>query len=306
MSKNSSHSAVEVADVAEVKVVKGTSRLKLYTRRFFRNRSAAVGFVIFWILIAFAIIGPQIAKWPYYEPDFLSLSSAPNSEHWFGTTDGGNDLFAQVAHGLGRSLTIAVIVSFLTTLISAFIGAAAALYGGTIEKFVLTIIHFLMAVPTFLIIALLVSDSGGDWKLLIVVLIAFGWMGSARVLWSLSLSVRENDFVRAARYMGVSNVRIIFRHILPNIGSLLVLQLVLGTVSTVVSETGLSFLGLGVKLPDVSLGTLLSGGTSTLITAPWQFYFPAGTLVLLTVSLALIADGMRDAIDPNSRSGGKA
>ncbi|MDO5032925.1 ABC transporter permease [Corynebacterium sp.] len=285
---------------------RGTSKLKLYTRRFFRNKFAAAGLIIFLLLALLSVFGGFLTQWPYDEPDFFNLSTGPSSEHWFGTTDSGNDLFAQTVHGLGRSLIIALIVSIATTVLSAFIGAAAAMYGGSIEKVILAAIHFLLAIPTFLLIALVVSDSGGDWKLLIVVLIAFGWMYPARVIWAMALSVRENDYVRAADYMGVSKMRTIFRHVVPNIGSLLIIQAALGVVSTIMSETALSFLGLGVKLPDVSLGTLLAGGANAVEASPWMFYFPAGVLTLLTVSMAFIADGLRDAIDPNSNSGGRA
>lgn len=287
-------------------VFRGTSKLKLYTRRFFRNKFALIGALIFLLLTLLALFGGFVAKWPYDEPDFLNLATGPSPEHWFGTTDSGNDLFAQTVHGLGRSLIIALVVSIATTVLSALIGAAAAMYGGRIEKAILAIIHFLLAIPTFLLIALVVAESGGDWKLLIVVLIAFGWMYPARVIWAMALSVRENDYVRAADYMGVSRFRTIVRHIVPNIGSLLIIQFALGVVSTVMSETALSFLGLGVKLPDVSLGTLLSVGANAIESSPWQFYFPAGVLTLLTVSMAFIADGLRDAIDPNSNSGGRA
>ncbi|TRX60960.1 ABC transporter permease [Corynebacterium hiratae] len=285
---------------------RGTSKLKLYVRRFFRNKFAAVGLVIFVLLTLLAIFGSLLTPWGFDEPDFFNLSTGPSSEHWFGTTDSGNDLFAQTVHGLGRSLIIALIVSIASTVLSAFIGAAAAIYGGAVEKVILAVIHFLLAIPTFLLIALVVSDSGGDWKLLIVVLIAFGWMYPARVIWAMALSVRENDYVRAADYMGVSRLRTIFRHVVPNIGSLLIIQAALGVVSTIMSETALSFLGLGVKLPDVSLGTLLAGGANAVEASPWLFYFPAGILTLLTVSMAFIADGLRDAIDPNSNSGGRA
>lgn len=286
--------------------IRGTSKLKLYTRRFFRNKMATVGFVLFLGLVAVSLFGGYFTSWAYDDPDFLALSTPPSPEHWFGTTNAGNDLFAQVVHGLGRSLIIALSVSIATSFLSAIIGAGAAVYGGWTEKIILAVIHFLLAIPTFLLIALVVSDSGGDWKVLIVVLIAFGWMYAARVIWAMALSVRENDYVRAASYMGVSRDRIIVRHVIPNIGSLLIIQLVLGVVSTVVSETALSFLRLGVKLPDVSLGTLLAVGTNAVEAAPWQFYFPAATLTLLTVSMAFIADGLRDAIDPNSNSGGRA
>lgn len=286
--------------------LRGTSKSRIYLRRFLRNRMAVVGTVIFIVLVLLAVFGKFITPWAYDEPDFLNLATGPSKEHWFGTTDSGNDLFAQVVHGLGRSLTIAVPAALAITILSALIGAGAALYGGALEKIVLAIIHFMLAVPTFLMIALLVSGSGGDWKVLTVVLIAFGWMYPARVIWSLALSIRENDYVRAARFMGVSRPTAIVRHIIPNVASLLVIQFMMGVVSTIMSETALSFLGLGVKLPDVSLGTLLQTGTGTLITTPWQFYFPALVLTLLTVSMAFIADGLRDAFDPNSNSGGRA
>ncbi|WP_291314816.1 ABC transporter permease [Corynebacterium sp. UBA2622] len=286
--------------------VRGTRKLTIYRRRFLRNKMAVVGLLIFAALVLLAVFGKFATPWSYDEPDFLNLSVGPSADHWFGTTDSGNDLYAQTVHGLGRSLTIAVPAALAISLISALLGAGAALYGGFLEKAVLAVIHFMLAVPTFLMIALLVSGSGGDWKVLTVVLVLFGWMYPARVIWSLALSVRENDYVRAARFMGVSRPRTIVRHIIPNVASLLIIQFMMGLVATIMSETALSFLGLGVKLPDVSLGTLLQVGTTTLRTAPWQFYFPALVLTLLTTSMAFIADGLRDALDPNSNSGGKA
>lgn len=308
-SEGTEPTAVAVSDAAGRSAStkrRAMSRWTLYRRRFLRNRLAVVGLAIFLVLVVFSAFGKFIAQWDFTELDFLALSAPPSSKHWFGTTTAGNDLFAQSIHGLQRSLIIAVAVSVGTTVISAVLGAAAALYGGSVEKVTLAVIHFMLAIPSFLMIALIVGDSGGDWKMLVVVLIVFGWVGSARVIWALSLSVKENDYVRAARYMGVGNLRTVVRHIIPNIGSLLVIQFTLSVVSTVMSETALSFLGLGVQLPDVSLGTLLSGGVNNLQSAPWQFYFPAAILTLLTVSMAFIADGLRDALDPNSNAGGHA
>ncbi|MDN5720752.1 MAG: ABC transporter permease [Corynebacterium sp.] len=283
-----------------------TGKLRLYLRRFARNRLALIGVAILGLLILTTLLAPLLTPWDYDDPDFMNLSTGPSPEHWFGTTDAGNDLFAQTVHGLGRSLTIALLVATGTTVIAALVGTGAALYGGRAERILIELIHLLLAVPTFLFIALIVGDSGGDWKVLTLVLILFGWMMSARVIWSMALSVRENDYVRAAHYMGVSRPRIVVRHLIPNIGSLLVIQFTLGVVATIASETGLSFLGLGVKLPDVSLGTLLQTGAGSLTAAPWQFWFPAATLTLLTVSIAFISDGLRDALDPNSAAGGHA
>lgn len=295
-----------VIDSAPEKKESGMSKMKLYRRRFMRNKLAVFGLVIFFFLVLLAIFGKYIARYDYTWGDFYNLSAPPSAEHWWGTDEGGHDIFAQAVHGLGRSLTIAVTVSISTTIISAFVGATAAFLGGWGERIILAIIHFLLVIPSFLLIALIVSGSGGDWKVLIVVLIAFGWMYSSRVIWSLAISIREREFVKAARFMGVPTMKIVARHMIPNIGSLLVINGALGVVSAVMSETGLSFLGLGVKVPDVSLGTLLSAGAGSVRSAEWVFWFPAGILTLLTVSMAFIADGLRDALDPNSSAGGRA
>lgn len=291
----------------EFQRLKRTNLLALYARRFSRNKPALVGLIIFALLVLFAIFGHFLTRWDYKgDQDFSALGQAPSPSHWFGTNWGGDDLFAQVAHGIGRSLVIAVTVSLATTLIAAFVGAWAAYMGGRAEKAVLTVIHFLMTVPSFLLIAMIGSRAGGDWKALVLVLIAFGWFYSARIIWSLSTSVREREYIAAARYMGVSGPRLVLRHMVPNIGSLLVLQFSLGVVGTVMAETALSFLGFGVKIPDVSLGVLLQDGANSIVSAPWSFYCAAIPLTLLTTSMALISDGLRDALDPNSAAGGKA
>jgi peptide/nickel transport system permease protein len=298
-----------VLSPTEEKVVRRGQRLsrgRLYTRRFLRNWGAVAGVVILGLLVVFAIVGPLLTPYTYTDVDFTNLTSAPSAQHWFGTNGPGNDTFAQTAHGLQRSLIIGLVVSLLTTLIAAFVGATAAYLGGAAEKAILGIVHFLLVVPSFLILALVSQEAGGDWKVLILVLTAFGWMYGARVVWSLSTSLREREYVQAARYMGVGSLRIVLRHLIPNIGSLLIVSFTLGVVSTVLSETGLSFIGFGVKPPDVSLGTLLADGAATITSAPWLFYFPAAGLTLLTVSLALIGDGLRDALDPTSHSAGRA
>ncbi|MFN2479113.1 MAG: ABC transporter permease [Pseudonocardiaceae bacterium] len=282
------------------------SRRRLYTRRFLRNRGAVAGLVLLALLVVFAIAGPMLTPYTYTDVDFTNLTSAPSPTHWFGTNGTGNDTFAQTTHGLQRSMIIGVVVSLLTTLISAFVGAAAAYLGGTAEKAILGVVHFLLVVPSFLILALISQKVGGDWKVLILVLTAVGWMYGARVVWSLSTSLREREYILAARFMGVGSLRIVLRHLIPNIGSLLIVSFTLGVVATVQAETGLSFIGFGVKQPDVSLGSLLGDGANTITSAPWLFYFPAAMLTLLTVSMALIGDGLRDALDPTSYSAGRA
>lgn len=283
------------------------SKWTLYRRRFMRNKPAVAGVVIFLLLVAFAIFGPMIAKYDHIELDFLNLGTPPSAEHWFGTTASGNDTFAQVVVGLQRSLMIAVSVSVGVTALSAVIGTAAAYFGGWTERITLTVIHFMMVVPSFLVLAMISNDSGGDWRVIALIMIfVVGWFFPARVIWTMALSLREREFVHAARYMGVPRMKIVLRHLIPNIGSLLVINFTLGIVSAVMTETGLSFLGFGVKIPDVSLGSLIGSGANTITSAPWLFYFPAGALTLLTVSMALVADGLRDALDPTSAAGGRA
>ncbi|MGW8764085.1 ABC transporter permease [Streptomyces sp. NPDC055815] len=276
--------------------------MTLYLRRFGRNRGALLGVALFVLLVLFGVLGGLLSPFAYTDADFTALTQPPSAAHWFGTNQGGNDVYAEAVHGLRRSLVIAVSVSVLTIALAAVIGAGAAYLGGRVEKLTLAVIHFLLVIPSFLILALVSHRLAGDWQALILVLTVFGWMTTARVVWSLSTSLRERDYVLAAEFMGVRPWRIVLRHIIPNLGSLLVVNLTLGIVATVLSETALSFLGFGVQTPDVSLGTMLADGSGTITSAPWLFAFPAGLVVLLTVSMTLVGDGLRDALDPTSVS----
>ncbi|MFD8008881.1 ABC transporter permease [Streptomyces sp. NPDC058955] len=275
---------------------------RLYLRRFVRNRGAVLGVALFVALVLFGLLGGLFSPFSPTDVDFTALTQAPSAVHPFGTDQGGNDVYAEAVHGLRRSLVIAVSVSVLTVVLAAVIGAGAAYLGGRVERLTLAVIHFLLVVPSFLVLALVSHRLAGDWRVLILVLTVFGWMTTARVVWSLSTSLRERDYVLAAEFMGVRPWRIVLRHIIPNLGSLLVVNLTLGVVATVLSETALSFLGFGVQTPDVSLGTMLADGAGTISSAPWLFAFPAGLVVLLTVSMTLIGDGLRDALDPTSVS----
>lgn len=279
-------------------------RSRLYARRFSRNRGAMAGVALLALLVSFSVLGDLFTHLTFTDTDFAALTQPPSAVHYFGTNQGGNDVYAEAVHGLRRSLVIAVSGSVLTIVIAAVVGAGAAYLGGRFEKLTLAIIHFLLVVPSFLILALVSHRLAGDWRVLILVLTVFGWMGTARVIWSVSTSLRERDYVLAAEFMGVRPWRIVVRHIIPNLGSLLIVNLTLGVVATVLSETALSFLGFGVQPPDVSLGTMLADGSATITSAPWLFAYPAGLVVLLTVSMTLIGDGLRDALDPTSVSGG--
>ncbi|MGV9709312.1 ABC transporter permease [Gordonia sp. NPDC003424] len=293
-------------DSLQTPIARGRSgRMKLLAKRFARSRTALAGLVVFVLLVLFAIFGGLFTSYSYTDVDFLAIGFPPTTGHWFGTNDVGNDLYAQVVHGLRRSLVIALSVSLGTTVIAAFVGALAAYFGGWVQRVVLGIVYLLLVVPSFLILALVANATGGDWRWLIVVLTLFGWMMLARIVFSMTQTITTRDYVRAARYLGEPARTVVARHIIPNLASLLVINFALGVVGTVLAETGLSFLGLGVKVPDVSLGALLQSGVGALAASPWLFWFPAAVLTLLTVSMALIADGLRDALDPTSGAGAR-
>lgn len=288
--------------------VQRVSKPKLIARRYFRNRGAVIGLVIFVLLVLFATLGPFIAQWEYDQPNFLALRQPPSAQHWFGTDVVGADMFAQCIRGLGRSLMIGLIASLGITVIAAFVGTAVAYFEGWPERIGVWLIDMMLVIPTFFLLAIMVKGATGaeGWLWLTAALMIFGWVGYARVLRAVALSLREREYIAAARFMGVPSFTILRRHMIPNLGSILIIHTVLGVVYAVQAETGLSFLGFGITPPDTSLGVLIRAGSGTLLTAPWMFAFPAALLLLLCFSMTMVGDGLRDALDPSSASGGRA
>ena len=197
-------------------------------------------------------------------------------------------------------MLIGVCVAFISTIIAATVGSIAGYFGGWRDRTLMWVVDLLLVVPSFLLIAIVTprtrnratsSGSSCCWR-------AFSWMISSRMVRGMTMSLREREFVPAARYMGVTNRRIIVRHILPNVASILIIDTTLNVGLAILAETGLSFLGFGVQPPDVSLGTLIADGTTSVTTFPWVFLFPAGVLVLIVFCANLIGDGLRDAVDP--------
>jgi peptide/nickel transport system permease protein len=164
------------------------------------------------------------------------------------------------------------------------------------------LVDLLLVIPSFILIAIVTprTTQSGTIIWLILLLAGFSWMISSRIVRGLTMSLREREFIAAARYMGVSNRRIIVRHVLPNVASILIIDTALNVGVAILAETGLSFLGFGIQPPDVSLGTLIAAGTPSVTTFPWVFLFPAGVLVLIVMCANVIGDGLRDAIDPSA------
>ena len=289
-------------------VLQRVPKATLLARRFRRNKAAVAGLAIFALLALLAIAGPFLVPWSYDDLDFRAMRQPPSAAHWLGTDMVGADMFALSVRGLGRSLMIGLIASIGITIIAAFVGTAIAYFEGWREKVGVWLVDMLLVIPTFFLLAIMVTGASGTngWLWLTAALMLFGWVGYARVLRSIALSLREREYIAAARFMGVPSFTILRRHMIPNLGSILIIHTVLGVVYAVQAETGLSFLGFGIRPPDTSLGVLIRAGSGTLLTAPWMFLVPAGLLLALCFSMTMIGDGLRDALDPSSASSGRA
>ncbi|GAA1350498.1 ABC transporter permease [Falsarthrobacter nasiphocae] len=279
----------------------------IIARRFFRNIPATIGLVVLTLVALFAAFGQFLTPWKHDDLDFLNTATGPSAEHWLGTNLAGADMMALLIQGTRISLTIGVVVGISSALIAGVYGCFIALSTGKwIEKVFMIFLEFMILLPSFLIIAVLTNGKGGSWGVLMVMLIVFGWMGGARLVRALAGSLIDREFVKGARYMGMSTFGIIRRHLVPNIASQMVLSITTGIWASILSEVGFSYLGLGVKVPDTSLGLLISQASEAFHSYPWMFWEPVLMLLLITGPLALINDGLRDAFDPTSKASGKA
>ncbi|HZP53318.1 ABC transporter permease [Actinocrinis sp.] len=298
--------AKEIEESALTPVTGGGGRGRLIARRFARNRLALFGLIIIVVLFLAAYIGPYLTQWQLTDIDFDNFQTGPSSTHWFGTTQTGQDMFVLTMRGAQKSLVIGLIGGPLTTAIAALIGSVAGYLGGWVDRLLVWFIDVMLVMPSFLLLAILSPTfKGKTWLLFVVLLAAFAWMITARIVRSLTLSLKSREFVLAAKYMGVSTPRIILRHILPNMASLLIIDATISVAVTILGESGLSYFGFGIQPPDVSLGTLISIGQGSVNTYPWLFLFPAGILILIILAVNFIGDGLRDALDPNA-SGAKS
>lgn len=297
---------IEAPDAEESVSVERFSRGQLIRRRFFRNKLSVFGLITLGFMFVLAFFGPLLSKHKWDELDFFYLLQPPSREHYFGTTQIGGDVYALTLHGLQKSLIIGLLVALFSTGLAAIVGAFAGYLGGRTDRSLMWLVDLLLVLPGLLIIVILSPlFRGKTWLILVVLLAAFNWMITARIIRGMTFSLRERDFIRAARYMGVPTRTIVFRHLIPNAASILIIDATLNVGGAILSETGLSFLGFGVQPPDVSLGTLIAEGTSSALTYPWLFGFAGAALILTVLSVSFIGDGLRDAFDPGSTKSAK-
>ena len=276
-------------------------RGRLVWRRFLRRKVAIGGFVVLIGMFILAFAGPHLTKWAYLDQDLANALQGPSVNHYFGTTLLGQDVFVRTMRGLQKSLVIGLLTAFFSTGTAAVVGASAGYFGGWVDRILMWIVDLLLVLPAFIIIAILSPQfKGKSWLLFVVVLAAFSWMITARIVRGLTLSLREREFVQAARFMGVPSRTIIFRHLLPNMSSFLIIDATLNVGGAILAESGLSYFGFGVQFPDVSLGNLIADGVGSALTFPWIFFFPGLCLIITVLAVNVMGDGLRDALDPNS------
>lgn len=293
--------AVDKLDSTDGKHPQPLSRSRMVWRRLSRNPRFWIGASVIVAIVLWAIFGPMLYPWDAVKRDPLSMSKPPSLDHWFGTNAIGQDIYAQTLSGLQKSLIIGSVAGILATVIAATIGSLAGYIGGFTDSVIGWIVHLLLVVPSFFLLVILSPMiRGAGWVALIFFLALFGWMIMSQVVRNQTRSLKNRDFVRAARFMGASTGSILRRHIIPNIASLLIIDMTLGIVSMIMAETSLSYFNFGVQKPDVSLGTLLSDGSGAATTRPWLFVFPALVLIILLFAINLVGDALRDAIDPTS------
>ncbi|WP_028937517.1 ABC transporter permease [Pseudonocardia spinosispora] len=277
------------------------TRGRLVLRRLSRSRLGMAGAIVLALLFLGAFIVPLFYPYDYRMQDDNALLTLPSPQHWFGTTKLGEDLFAQCMRGLQKSLLIGLLVAVISTAVASVVGTIAGYFGGVTDRVTMWVVDLLLVLPSFLIVAILSpAFRGKSWLLLVLLLSAFGWMIMSRIVRGMTLTLREREYVLAAKFMGMPAWRIIARHIIPNMASLLIIDMTVGVGVAILAETSLSFFGFGIQPPDVSLGTLIASGTDSALTFTWLFSFPAGLLIVTVLAVNFLGDAVRDALDPTS------
>jgi len=316
---NNSEEPVELKEAGnESAGTRGLSQGQIIRRRFFQHKPAVAGLIFMSLFTVFVYSASGIhlgttdnpftipGWWPYTIttlPDSGVLGSgAPSAAHPFGQDSIGRDYFALVTRGAEISLMVMVVIGGLGGLIGTVVGAVSGFFGGIVDSVMMRITDFIITIPSILIGAVIGYRVGNLGVLPLAVFLGiFAWTGLTRLVRGEFLSLREREFVDAARVAGASNTRIIFKHILPNAVGVIIVSVTLLLSSSILTETGLSFIGFGVQDPDVSLGLLINKYQDSFNFAPWLFWWPGVIIIAIALSINFIGDGLRDAFDPRQR-----
>lgn len=270
-------------------------------RRLKENKLAMAGlfFVIFITLTA--IIGPFVSKYNYFAQDFAVAYQNPSTAHWFGTDQFGRDVFVRILYGARISLTVGFAASILNITIGVLYGGIAGYFGGTVDNIMMRIVDILYSIPMIIYVILLMLILKAGLGSIIVALAISYWTSMARIVRAQILSLKQQEFVLAAKTIGAPNMRILLRHLIPNSMGPIIVTLTLTIPSAIFTESFLSFIGLGVSAPMASWGTLASEALEGFMLYPLQLFFPAAAISLTIFAFQLLGDGLRDALDPKMR-----
>lgn len=270
-------------------------------RRFRKNplAMAALGVLIVFALLV--ILVPVTSGHDAYAMDATVVNQEPSADYWFGTDSLGRDLWTRVWLGARVSLIVAIACALVQIVVGSLCGAAMAYFGGIVDEVLMRVIEVISSVPSLLISLIIMMVAGNNMGALLLAMCITSWTDTARQVRGLVKGLRESDYVAAARCLGASPFKIIVRHLIPNTLSILLLDLFMSIPDYIFSEASLSFLGMGLKAPEISLGTLISDGESLFQIYPYQLFCPALVLCLIVLAFNLFGDGLRDALDPRMR-----
>lgn len=270
-------------------------------RRLKKNPVAMASLVILGLLVVMVIVGPLIRGYDYESMNVVEKNMGPSSKYWFGTDNLGRDLFSRIWVGARASLIIALVATALKLVFGTVYGALMAHFGGWVDEVLMRIIEVINSIPSLLLTILIMLVLGNNLFSLLVALSITAWCNTARQVRGMIKQLRESEYVYAAEVLGAKPVRIIVKHYIPNMLGILILDTATAIPMFIFTEAGLSFLGIGLQAPAISLGVLISMGQQNMDFYPSQLFFPCLVLCVIVMAFNLLGDGLRDALDPRLR-----
>ena len=272
-------------------------------KRFLKNKLAVIGLVILTIFVLAAVFAPFITSFDRDSIDLMNIESAPNSLHILGTDELGRDVFTRLLYGGRVSLGVTLCATVIQLLIGVSLGCISGFYGKWVDNIVMRVVDTVMCFPFFVIAITIAALFGASVWNIILIIGCLQWTGVSRIVRAKILSLKQSEFIEAARVMGLSSFEIISKHLLPNVLSPIIVNATLNVANGILMEAGISFLGLGVKQPQPSWGNMLSAAQSMrVLQYEWWLWIPTGLLVFLSVlCINFVGDGLRDALDPKMK-----
>ncbi|MDQ0270582.1 ABC transporter permease [Cytobacillus purgationiresistens] len=269
--------------------------------RLSKNKGALISLVVLAVVFLLAIFGPYMNEYKYYETDYAAAYQPPGEEHWLGTDKFGRDQWTRIWEGTRISLFIAILAALLDLFIGVTYGAVSALIGGKTDNMMQRVIEILVGIPNLIIIILLIMLMKPGILTITIAMVITGWVNMARLMRAQIFKLKEQEFVLAARSLGAGNKRLIVHHLIPNTIGIIVINMMFTIPSAIFTEAFLSFIGLGLQEPTASLGVLINDGFQGMRNHFYLLLYPAIVIVAIMVSFNILADGMRDALDPRMR-----